>query len=65
MRATLPPNFAVYEAFMKQAKIEQVVEEIGDDAKLLWIGQRQTVSSCISEVRTTLGEASSFQSPSH
>ena len=27
---------------MKQAKIEPVVEEIGEDAKLLWIGQRQT-----------------------
>ena len=51
MCATFPSTFAVYEAFVKQAKIEQVVEEIGEDGKLLWIGQRQTVSSCISEVR--------------
>ena len=42
MRALLPPTFAVYETFMKQAKIEPVVEETGEDAKLLWIGQRQT-----------------------
>jgi len=42
LRAIFPSTMAGYEAFMKQANMEPIVEEIGEDAKLLWIGPRQT-----------------------
>ncbi|KIM41786.1 hypothetical protein M413DRAFT_445012 [Hebeloma cylindrosporum] len=43
MRAISPSTLAGYEAFMKQAKMDPVIEEIGEDARLLWIlGQRRT-----------------------
>ena len=59
MRALLPPTRAVYETFMKQSKMEPVVEEIGEDARLLWIGQRQ--SKCVLlYFHGEFGEASSF-----
>ena len=64
MRATLPPNFAVYEAFMKQAKMEPVVEEIGEDARLLWIGRRQN-DRVLLYFHGTFEEASSFHALSH
>ncbi|KIM41787.1 hypothetical protein M413DRAFT_71609 [Hebeloma cylindrosporum] len=41
-RAIFPSTRAGYEAFMKQAKIQPVVEELEEGAKLLWIGRRQT-----------------------
>ena len=44
---------------MKQSKMEPVVEEIGEDARLLWIGQRQ--SKCVLlYFHGEFGEASSF-----
>jgi hypothetical protein len=51
-----------YEAFMKQAKMEPVVEEIGEDARLLWIGHRQTVRVLL-YFHGTFGEALSLHAP--
>ena len=59
MRAILPPTLAVYENFMKQAKMEPVVEEIGEDTRLLWIGQRK-IDRALLYFHGTFGEASSF-----
>jgi hypothetical protein len=41
-RAIVPSTQESYEAFMKKMKMEPLVEEIGEDARLLWIGHRQT-----------------------
>jgi hypothetical protein len=63
MRAILPPTLEVYETFMKQAKMEPVVEEIGEEARLLWIGQRKADRVLLYFHGTfRVGEASSFQS---
>ncbi|KIM41818.1 hypothetical protein M413DRAFT_445033 [Hebeloma cylindrosporum] len=42
MRALVPTTLAGYLTFMKQEKMEPLVEEIGEDARLLWISRRQT-----------------------
>ena len=47
---------------MKEEKMEPVVEEIGEDARLLWIGQRQT-NRVLLYFHGTFGEASSFHAP--
>ena len=41
MRAMVPTTLAGYETFMKRERMEPVVEEIGEGARLLWIGPRQ------------------------
>ena len=42
LRVIFPSTMAGYEIFMKKTNMEPIVEEIGEDAKLLWIGPRQT-----------------------
>jgi hypothetical protein len=61
-RAICPSTRETYEAFMKQAKMEPVVEEIGEDARLLWIGHRQT-DRVLLYFHGTFGEALSFHAP--
>ena len=41
MRAMVPTTLAGYETFMKRERMEPVVEEIGEGARLLWIGPGQ------------------------
>lgn len=64
MRAIVPSTLAVYEIFMKQAKMEPVVEEIGEDARLLWIGRRQN-DRVLLYFHGTFEEALSFHALSH
>ncbi|KIM41819.1 hypothetical protein M413DRAFT_445034 [Hebeloma cylindrosporum] len=42
MRALVPTTLAGYLAFMKQENMEPLVEELGEDARLLWISPRET-----------------------
>ncbi|KAJ3506868.1 hypothetical protein NLJ89_g6622 [Agrocybe chaxingu] len=41
-RALLGTTRGAYNQFLKENKMEPVVEEIGEDARLLWIGPKQT-----------------------
>jgi hypothetical protein len=36
------PTRATYDNFVQEAKLTPLVEDIGDDAKLLWIGPKVT-----------------------
>ena len=42
MRALSRPTRAIYEHFVRETKLTPLVEEIGDDARLLWIGPKIT-----------------------
>ena len=61
-RAIIVSTRAGYEAFMRQAKMEPVVEEIGEDARLLWIGHRRT-DRVLLYFHGTFGEALSLHAP--
>ena len=61
-RAIFPTTLASYEAFMKQAKLEPVVEDIGEGGSLQWIGLRQT-DRVLLYFHGTFGEASSLHGP--
>ena len=39
-RAVFGPTRATYEKFLREAKLTPLVEEIGDDGRLLWIGRK-------------------------
>ena len=41
-RAIFGPTRATYDNFMHEAELNPLVEDIGDDAKLLWIGPKET-----------------------
>jgi len=41
-RAIFGPTRTIYDNFMHEAKLTPLVEDIGDDAKLLWIGPKVT-----------------------
>ena len=41
-RAIFGPTRATYDNFVQEAKLTPLVEDIGDDAKLLWIGPKVT-----------------------
>ena len=43
-RALFGLTRATYDKFMHEAKLTPLVEDIGDDAKLLWIGPKVTDS---------------------
>jgi len=47
---------------MRQAKMEPVVEEIGEDARLLWIGHRRT-DRVLLYFHGTFGEALFLHAP--
>ena len=61
-RAIFPTTLASYEAFVKQAKMEPVVEDIGEGGSLQWVGPRQT-DRVLLYFHGTFGEASSFHEP--
>ena len=42
IRAVFGPTRAIYENFLREAKLTPLVEEIGGDARLLWIGRKIT-----------------------
>ncbi|KAF8968821.1 Alpha/Beta hydrolase protein [Flammula alnicola] len=42
LRAFSGPTRKVYNAFMKEKDLPQIVEDIGEDARLLWIGAKHT-----------------------
>ena len=42
MRALSRPTRAIYENFVRETELTPLVEEIGDDARLLWIGPKIT-----------------------
>jgi hypothetical protein len=55
----VPTTLAGYESFMKQEKMEPVIEEIGADARLLWISPRQPETArVLLYFHGTFGEAS-------
>lgn len=41
-RAIFGATRATYDNFVREAKLTPLVEEIGDDARLLWIGPKRT-----------------------
>lgn len=41
-RAIFGPTRGTYDKFVHEAKLTPLVEDIGDDAKLLWIGPKVT-----------------------
>ena len=41
-RAIFGPTRGTYDNFVHEAKLTPLVEDIGDDAKLLWIGPKVT-----------------------
>lgn len=42
VRAFYQPTRAVYNDVVKQLNYPQVIEELGDDARLLWVGAKRT-----------------------
>jgi hypothetical protein len=41
LQAFTPPTNQVYAQVMKKAKMEQIVDEIGENARILWVGGRR------------------------